>query len=69
MSDVKELVHEHLRGVDQSAGDKDPVIYFYEDFLKEYDPGLRKRMGAYYTPVPIVKFIVKQVDEISKGRF
>ena len=69
VSDVKELVHEHLRGLEQSADDKDPVIYFYEDFLKEYDPALRKRMGAYYTPVPIVRFMVKQVDEILKKDF
>ena len=69
VSDVKELVHEHLKTLEQSAGEKDPVIYFYEDFLQEYDPKLRKKMGAYYTPVPIVKFIVRQVDAILKEEF
>jgi len=47
----------------------DPVIYFYEDFLKEYDPVLRKKMGAYYTPEPIVQFIVRAVDYILKKDF
>jgi len=47
----------------------DPVIYFYEDFLKEYDPILRKKMGAYYTPEPVVQFIVRAVDDILKKDF
>jgi hypothetical protein len=47
----------------------DPVIHFYEDFLSEYDPILRKKMGAYYTPLPIVEFIVKSVDEVLKRDF
>ncbi len=47
----------------------DPVIYFYEDFLKEYDPVLRKKMGAYYTPEPVVQFIVRAVDDILKKDF
>ncbi len=47
----------------------DPVIYFYEDFLKEYDPILRKKMGAYYTPEPVVQFIVRAVDNILKKDF
>lgn len=47
----------------------DPVIHFYEDFLKEYDPELRKRMGAYYTPLPVVRFIVRSVDYILEKDF
>lgn len=47
----------------------DPVIYFYEDFLKEYDPVLRKKMGAYYTPEPVVQFIVRAVNDILKKDF
>ncbi|KKR25994.1 MAG: Adenine specific DNA methyltransferase [Microgenomates group bacterium GW2011_GWC1_39_7] len=47
----------------------DPVIHFYEDFLKEYDPELRKRMGAYYTPLPIVNFIIRSVDQILRKDF
>lgn len=47
----------------------DPVIHFYEDFLKEYDPELRKKMGAFYTPLPIVRFIVRSLDDILKVNF
>ncbi len=68
VSDVQMLVQKHLR-ILQGAGDKDSIIHFYEDFLKEYDPQERKRMGAYYTPVPVVRFIVRQVDEILKEEF
>lgn len=47
----------------------DPVIHFYEDFLKEYDPELRKKMGAFYTPLPVVQFIVRSVDYLLKKDF
>jgi len=49
--------------------DKDPIIHFYEDFLFEYDPELKKQMGAYYTPVPVVQFMVRAVDEVIKKEF
>jgi len=47
----------------------DPVIHFYEDFLKEYDDALRKKMGAYYTPLPVVQFIVRSVDHLLEKEF
>ncbi|MBU3934739.1 N-6 DNA methylase [Patescibacteria group bacterium] len=47
----------------------DPVIHFYEDFLKEYDSELRKKMGAFYTPLPVVRFIVRAVDHILEKEF
>ena len=47
----------------------DPVIHFYEDFLKEYDPELRKKMGAFYTPLPVVRFIVRSVDYLLEKDF
>lgn len=47
----------------------DPVIHFYEDFLKEYDPALRKKLGAFYTPLPVVRFIVRSVDKILERDF
>jgi len=47
----------------------DPVIHFYEDFLKEYDPELRKKLGAFYTPLPVVRFIVRAVDHILEKDF
>lgn len=49
--------------------DKDPVVYFYEDFLKAYDSDLREDMGAYYTPVPVVRFIIRQVDRVLREEF
>lgn len=47
----------------------DPVIHFYEDFLKEYDSGLRKKLGAFYTPLPVVRFIVRSVDYLLEKDF
>lgn len=49
--------------------ERDPFIYFYEDFLKAYDPAMRKGRGVYYTPPPVVNFIVRAVDDILKGSF
>ncbi|MHB8279940.1 MAG: N-6 DNA methylase, partial [Candidatus Humimicrobiaceae bacterium] len=70
-ADVAELMKEYFK-VDlfgMSNKGPDPVIHFYEDFLKEYDPGLRKKMGAFYTPLPIVQFIVHSVDYLLKKEF
>ncbi|MEZ4525272.1 MAG: type ISP restriction/modification enzyme [Desulfobacterales bacterium] len=47
----------------------DPVIHFYETFLAEYDPKLRKARGVWYTPESAVKFIVRAVDDILKSEF
>ena len=49
--------------------ERDPFIYFYEDYLKAYDPAMRKSRGVYYTPPPIVNFIVRAVDDILKETF
>ncbi|HXH26432.1 MAG TPA: type ISP restriction/modification enzyme [Candidatus Acidoferrum sp.] len=69
VSDVQTIVHKHLKLTDPSSDDKDPIIHFYEDFLKEYDPVVRKEMGAYYTPIPVVRFIIRQVDEALRRDF
>ncbi len=61
-ADTKKLVEEYME-------DADPIIHFYEDFLKEYDPDLRKKMGAYYTPLPVVNFIVRSVNYILQKDF
>jgi predicted helicase len=47
----------------------DPMIHFYEDFLAEYNPKLRKSKGVWYTPQPVVSFIVRAVDEILQKEF
>ena len=49
--------------------DHDPLIHFYETFLAEYDPILRKSRGVWYTPKPVVQFIVQAVDDILKQDF
>lgn len=64
---MKQYFKEDLWGASHSG--PDPVIHFYEDFLREYDPELRKKLGAYYTPLPVVRFIVRSVDQLLKGKF
>ena len=49
--------------------ERDPFIYFYEDFLNHYDKETRKARGVYYTPPPVVSFIVRAVDDILKDTF
>lgn len=48
---------------------EDPVVHFYETFLKAYDPKMREARGVYYTPEPVVSYIVRSVDEILKTEF
>lgn len=48
---------------------EDPVVFFYEEFLERYDPEQRRLLGAYYTPIPIVRGMVKAVDEVLKQDF
>jgi Type ISP C-terminal specificity domain/Eco57I restriction-modification methylase len=58
-----------LRDFDDRNPEEDPVIHFYESFLKEYDPEERIQRGVFYTPRPVVSFIVRSVDEILKRDF
>ncbi|HEE9525335.1 TPA: DNA methyltransferase, partial [Campylobacter jejuni subsp. jejuni] len=48
---------------------KDPYLHFYETFLASYDPKLREVRGVYYTPVPVVIFIINAIDEALKQDF
>ena len=41
--------------------ERDPFVYFYEDYLSRYDPQLRETRGVYYTPPPVVNFIVRTI--------
>jgi hypothetical protein len=52
----------------QKAGD-DPVIHFYEGFLQAYDKALKVQRGVFYTPRPVVSFIVRSVDEVLRTEF
>ncbi len=47
----------------------DPVVHFYETFLHAYDPKLRELRGVYYTPEPVVNYIVESLDELLKQKF
>lgn len=48
---------------------EDPVVHFYESFRAAYDPKLRESRGVYYTPEPVVSYIVRSVDAILKRDF
>ncbi len=48
---------------------KDPYLHFYETFLASYDPKLREVRGVYYTPAPVVGFIINAIDEVLKQDF
>jgi len=62
-------VDEILKNYGKSTKMEDPIIHFYETFLSEYDPKLRKARGVWYTPAPVVNFIVRAVDDILKTEF
>ena len=64
-TDAEKIMHNYGSNKRHS----DPIVHFYEDFLAEYDPKLRKARGVWYTPAPVVKFIVKSVDEILQKEF
>lgn len=56
-------------GSQTHSGQEDPVIHFYEGFLCEYDSIQRVEKGVYYTPDPVVSFIVRSVNEQLKSEF
>jgi predicted helicase len=58
-----------LKNFGKATQQQDPIIHFYETFLAEYDPKLRKSRGVWYTPEPVVNFIVRAVDDILKDEF
>ena len=64
-SDVADI----MRSFGTRTKQEDPVIHFYETFLAVYDPALRKARGVWYTPEPVVHFIVRAVDDILKTEF
>lgn len=64
-ADVKTI----LEGYGKKTAQTDPIIHFYETFLAKYDAKLRKAKGVWYTPQPVVGFIVRAVDDILKSKF
>ena len=58
-----------LKDFGKRTAREDPVVHFYETFLKEYDEKIRKMRGVYYTPEPVVSYIVRSIDHLLKIRF
>ncbi|MFQ5686538.1 MAG: N-6 DNA methylase [Candidatus Scalindua sp.] len=65
VTDVNNILHKYFH---ESKG-KDPIIHFYETFLAEYDPKEREKRGVYYTPEPVVSYIVRSLHNVLKRRF
>ncbi len=65
VAEVNQILHEYYH---EGKG-KDPIIHFYETFLSAYDPQTRERRGVYYTPEPVVSYIVRSLNIILKEYF
>jgi len=58
-----------LKDFGKHSGKEDAVVHFYETFLKEYDKKIREMRGVYYTPEPVVSYIVRSIDHLLKTSF
>ncbi len=58
-----------LSGFGKGSGREDAFMHFYEDFLAQYDPKLRRSRGVWYTPDAVVRFIVRAVDNVLQAEF
>lgn len=65
VADVHGILHRYFH---EGKG-ADPIVHFYETFLKFYDPKERERRGVYYTPEPVVSYIVRSLHAILKEKF
>lgn len=65
VTDVNKILQDYCR---EGKG-KDPIIHFYETFLTAYDPTIRDKRGVYYTPEPVVIYIVRSINQILKTHF
>lgn len=64
-ADINSILDKYYR---EGKGE-DPIVHFYETFLNQYDPTTREKRGVYYTPEPVVKYIVNSVHHLLKTRF
>ena len=64
-TDLREIMKDYGKSTEHT----DPILHFYEDFLAAYNPNLRKARGVWYTPQPVVGFIVRSVDIILETMF
>lgn len=58
-----------LRDFGNRTRDEDPVIHFYESFLLHYDKAKKVSRGVFYTPQPVVSYIVRSVHELLRTEF
>lgn len=58
-----------LQDFGKATMQQDPVVHFYETFLAAYDPAMREARGVYYTPEPVVSYIVRSVDQLLRQHF
>lgn len=58
-----------MRDFGKATRREDPVVHFYETFLAAYDPKMREARGVYYTPEPVVSYIVRSVDALLRTHF
>lgn len=65
VTDVKKILHDYFH----DGKGSDPIVHFYETFLAEYDPETREKRGVYYTPEPVVSYIVRSLNHILKKYF
>lgn len=65
VADINKILHQYFH---EGKG-KDPIVHFYETFLSEYDPRVREMRGVYYTPEPVVSYIVRSLHSILKEQF
>lgn len=65
VTDTNKLLHQYFH---EGKG-KDPIVHFYETFLAEYDPKTREMRGVYYTPEPVVSYIVRSLHRVLKEQF
>lgn len=64
-ADINAILHQYER----KGKGTDPIMHFYETFLSVYDPAMREMRGVYYTPEPVVGFIVRSLHSLLKSRF
>jgi predicted helicase len=64
-ADAKNILRQYYK----AGKGEDPIVHFYETFLTEYDPATREKRGVYYTPEPVVRYIVRSVHSLLKTHF
>lgn len=65
VADVPQMFKDFYAG----EADEDPIFYFYQRFLRVYDPEKSEQLGVYYTPEPVVSYIVRSVNLLLVKNF